>query len=222
MQPEQNMQKLLQWLGTGILIVLLLWSGISPFDRITWLMEVLPVLIVLPLLWYSKNNYPLTNLLYGLIFLHCIVLIVGGAYSYARVPLGFMLQQWLELDRNPYDKIGHFFQGLVPAIAAREILWRGAYVSSAKMLNFLIICVVLAISASYELIEWGAALALGQGADEFLGTQGDVWDTQSDMFLALLGALAALLLFGRFHQRQLASLKAGSIVEHAVSGHQSR
>lgn len=208
MQPEQDMQKLLQWFGSGILVALLLWSGISPFDRITWLMEVLPVLIVLPLLWYSKNNYPLTKLLYGLIFLHCIVLIAGGAYSYARVPFGFMLQQWLELGRNPYDKIGHFFQGLVPAIATREILWRGAYVQGAKMLNFLIVCVVLAISASYELIEWAAALALGQGADEFLGTQGDVWDTQSDMFLALLGALAALLLFGRLHQRQLAMLKA--------------
>lgn len=216
MQLNKDMQGLLQWLGTGILVVLLLWSGISPFDRITWLMEVLPVLIVLPLLWYSKNNYPLTNLLYGLIFLHCIVLIVGGAYTYARVPFGFMLQEWLELGRNPYDKIGHFFQGLVPAIAAREILWRGSYVAGAKMLNFLIICVVLAISASYELIEWAAALVLGQGADEFLGTQGDVWDTQSDMFLALLGALTALLLFSTVHQRQLTRFKADAAKDNAV------
>lgn len=201
---------LLQWLGSLVLIGLLLWSGLAPYDRITWLMEVLPVLIVLPLLWWSKHRYPLTSLLYFLIFWHCVVLIVGGAYTYARVPLGFMLQQWLELDRNPYDKIGHFFQGLVPAIAAREILWRGAYVSSVRMLNFLILCVVLAISASYELIEWGAALALGQGADEFLGTQGDMWDTQSDMFLALLGALSALLLLGKLHQRQLTGLKSGA------------
>ena len=108
---------LLQWLGSLVLIGLLLWSGLAPYDRITWLMEVLPVLIVLPLLWWSKHRYPLTSLLYFLIFWHCVVLIVGGAYTYARVPLGFMLQQWLELDRNPYDKIGHFFQGLVPAIA---------------------------------------------------------------------------------------------------------
>lgn len=201
---------LLQWLGSLVLIGLLLWSGLAPYDRITWLLEVLPVLIVLPLLWWSKHRYPLTSLLYFLIFWHCVVLIVGGAYTYARVPLGFMLQQWLELDRNPYDKIGHFFQGLVPAIAAREILWRGAYVSSVRMLNFLILCVVLAISASYELIEWGAALALGQGADEFLGTQGDMWDTQSDMFLALLGALSALLLLGKLHQRQLTVLRSGA------------
>ncbi len=203
---------LLQWLGSLVLIGLLLWSGLAPYDRITWLMEVLPVLIVLPLLWWSKHRYPLTSLLYFLIFWHCVVLIVGGAYTYARVPLGFMLQQWLELDRNPYDKIGHFFQGLVPAIAAREILWRGAYVSSVRMLNFLILCVVLAISASYELIEWGAALALGQGADEFLGTQGDMWDTQSDMFMALLGALSALLLLGKLHQRQLTVLRSGASV----------
>ncbi|MCT6699255.1 DUF2238 domain-containing protein [Rheinheimera sp. 4Y26] len=201
---------LLQWLGSLVLILLLVWSGLAPYDRITWLMEVLPVLIVLPLLWWSKHRYPLTSLLYFLIFWHCVVLIVGGAYTYARVPLGFMLQQWLELDRNPYDKIGHFFQGLVPAIAAREVLWRGAYVRSARMLNFLILCVVLAISASYELIEWGAALALGQGADEFLGTQGDMWDTQSDMFLALLGAISALLLLGKLHQRQLNALRPGA------------
>ncbi|HCU67356.1 MAG TPA: hypothetical protein DF774_16525 [Rheinheimera sp.] len=201
---------LLQWLGSLVLILLLVWSGFAPYDRITWLMEVLPVLIVLPLLWWTKHRYPLTQLLYLLIFWHCIVLIVGGAYTYARVPFGFMLQQWLELDRNPYDKIGHFFQGLVPAIAAREILWRGAYVHSTRMLNFLILCVVLAISASYELIEWGAALALGQGADEFLGTQGDMWDTQSDMFLALLGAISALLLLGKLHQRQLNALRSGA------------
>lgn len=205
-QPFFTIDKMLSF-GTALLLLLLIWSGLAPFDRITWLMEVMPVLIVLPLLWFSRGQYPLTRLLYGLIFVHCVVLIVGGAYSYARVPVGFMLQEWLELSRNPYDKIGHFFQGLVPAIASREILWRGAYVSSAKMLNFLIICVVLAISAAYELIEWAAALALGQGADEFLGTQGDVWDTQSDMFLALLGALVALTLLGRLHQNQLTTLK---------------
>jgi putative membrane protein len=125
---------------------------------------------------------------------------------YARVPLGFALQDWLQLQRNPYDKIGHFMQGFVPALVAREILLRGAYVQGRRMLAFLCVCIVLAISASYELIEWGAALALGQGADEFLGTQGDPWDTQSDMFLALIGAGVALLLFTRLQDRQIEAL----------------
>jgi putative membrane protein len=145
-------------------------------------------------------------LLYVCIFVHACVLMLGGAYTYARVPLGFALQDWLQLQRNPYDKIGHFMQGFVPALVAREILLRGAYVQGRRMLSFLCVCVVLAISASYELIEWGAALALGQGADEFLGTQGDPWDTQSDMFLALIGAGVALLLFTRLQDRQIAAL----------------
>ncbi len=193
-------------LGSLALIAVLIASGIHPFDRSTWLMEVLPVIIVLPLLWASYRRYPLTALLYSLIFLHALVLIVGGAYSYARVPLGFEIAQWLGLDRNPYDKIGHFMQGFVPAIAVREILLRGAYVRGSNMLAFLVICVVLAISASYELIEWAAALWMGQGADEFLGTQGDEWDTQSDMWFALLGGISALLLLARWHDRALARL----------------
>ena len=193
-------------LGSLALIAVLIASGIHPFDRSTWLMEVLPVIIVLPLLWASYRRYPLTALLYSLIFLHALVLIVGGAYSYARVPLGFEIAQWLGLDRNPYDKIGHFMQGFVPAIAVREILLRGAYVRGSKMLAFLVICVVLAISASYELIEWAAALWMGQGADEFLGTQGYEWDTQSDMWFALLGGISALLLLPRWHDRFLARL----------------
>ncbi|MFC5705610.1 DUF2238 domain-containing protein [Aeromonas eucrenophila] len=181
-------------------------SGWQPYDRVTWLLEVIPVLIVMPLLLLSHRSYPLTSLLYLGIFLHALVLILGGAYTYARVPLGFDLQQWFELSRNPYDKIGHFFQGLVPALACREILLRGHHVQGKRMLAFLVICVVLAISATYELIEWGAAVALGQGADEFLGTQGDPWDTQSDMFCALIGAISALLLFSPLHDRQLARL----------------
>ncbi len=193
-------------LGSLALIAALIASGIHPFDRSTWLMEVLPVIIVLPLLWASYRRYPLTALLYSLIFLHALVLIVGGAYSYARVPLGFEIAQWLGLDRNPYDKIGHFMQGFVPAIAVREILLRGAYVRGSNMLAFLVICVVLAISASYELIEWAAALWMGQGADDFLGTQGYEWDTQSDMWFALLGGISALLLLPRWHDRFLARL----------------
>lgn len=199
----------LRWLQLGSLLLLaaLAASGIRPYDRLTWLMEVLPVLIVLPILWASYRNYPLTTLLYGLIFLHALVLIMGGAYSYARVPLGFEMAHWLGLERNPYDKIGHFMQGFVPAIAVREILLRGAYVRGRKMLAFLTLSVVLAISASYELIEWAAALIMGQGADEFLGTQGYEWDTQSDMWFALLGGAFALLLLSRLHDRALARLR---------------
>ncbi|NIE94938.1 DUF2238 domain-containing protein [Acinetobacter sp. Tr-809] len=196
----------LLYLGTAILAILLLISGIQPFDRTTWWLEVIPVLIVVPLLFATYKAFPLSPLLYGLIFLHAIVLIVGGAYSYARVPLGFEMAQWFGLERNPYDKIGHFMQGFVPAIAAREILIRNHILSKGKMLSFIVICIVLAISASYELIEWGAALSLGQGAEEFLGTQGDEWDTQSDMFFALIGSITALLLFSRWHDRQIAKL----------------
>lgn len=187
-------------------VAMLAVTGWRPHDRLTWLMEVLPVIVALPLLWWTYRRYPLTTLLYVLVFLHGAVLMLGGMYTYARVPLGFELQAWLGLDRNPYDKIGHFMQGFAPAIVAREILVRGRFVNGARMLAFLVMCVVLAISASYELVEWAAALALGQGAHEFLGTQGDEWDTQSDMFLALVGASAALATLARAHDRQLAAL----------------
>jgi putative membrane protein len=166
-------------------------------------MEVLPIFIALPVLLATYNRFPLTTLLYALIFLHALVLMLGGAYTYARVPLGFQIAEVLGLHRNPYDKIGHFFQGFVPALIAREILIRGGYVRGRKMLTFVVVCIVLAISAIYEFIEWGAALALGQGAEEFLGTQGDPWDTQSDMFTALIGAIAALLLLSDIHDRQI-------------------
>lgn len=199
-------QRLKLAIATALLLALLALSGAHPYDRLTWLLEVLPIIVVLPLLWFTRTRYPLTALLYAAIFLHAVVLMTGGAYTYARVPLGFYLADLFDLSRNPYDKIGHFFQGLVPALAVREILLRGAYVRGRRMLAFIVVCVVLAISATYELIEWGAALALGQGADEFLGTQGDVWDTQSDMFCALLGAITALLVFARLHDRQLQNL----------------
>ncbi len=159
-------------LGTTIIAIVLIISGIKPYDRMTWLMEVIPVLIVMPVLFMSFKKFPLTNLLYSLIFLHAIVLIVGGAYTYARVPLGFEIADWFNLDRNPYDKIGHFMQGFVPAVVAREILIRNHILAKGKILSFIVICIVLAISATYELIEWAAALLLGQGAEEFLGTQG--------------------------------------------------
>lgn len=189
-----------------MLLALMLLSGIRPYDQATWLMEVLPVMIVLPLLAFSYKTFPLSTLLYGLVFVHALVLMLGGHYSYARVPLGFELAELFNLSRNPYDKIGHFMQGMVPAIAAREILLRGRYVQGRRMLAFLVICVVLAISACYELIEWAAAVVLGQGADEFLGTQGDPWDTQSDMGFALLGGITALLLLSRWHDQAMALL----------------
>ena len=174
--------------GALALTLILIYTGISAHDKLTWLMEVTPVIIVVPLLLATAKRYPLTPLLYTLIFFHAIILMVGGQYTYAKVPVGFEVQEWL---------------GLVPALVAREILVRGMYVRGRKMVAFLVCCVALAISAMYELIEWWAALAMGQGADDFLGTQGDQWDTQSDMFCALLGALTTVIFLARFHCRQL-------------------
>lgn len=185
------------------LAICLCLSGIHPFDRITWILEIFPILIALPILLATYNSFRLTQLLYICIFIHMLILILGGAYSYARVPLGFSLQEWLHLSRNPYDKIGHFFQGFAPALIAREILIRKHIINGKKMLAFIVICIVLAISASYELIEWVAAVILGQGAEEFLGTQGDMWDTQSDMFLALIGAVGAFIGFSRLQDAQI-------------------
>jgi putative membrane protein len=193
-------------LAALLLFFCLAWSGWQPYDRLTWLMEVLPVLIAVPVLAATRKRFPLTPLLYALIFVHALVLMLGGAYTYARVPLGFELAEMFGLHRNPYDKIGHFFQGLVPALVAREVLIRGQHVAGRKMLAFVVVCIVLAISASYEFVEWGAALWMGQGADEFLGTQGDPWDTQSDMFFALIGAVLALAGFSGLQDRQIDSL----------------
>ena len=197
-------------LAASVLLVTgLAVSGLHPYDRMTWAMEVAPVILVLPVLWATWQRFPLTNLLYALIVLHGFVLMVGGTYTYAHVPFGFDLQAWFGLSRNPYDKIGHFCQGFIPAIAAREILIRGGYVNGRRMLAFIVVCFALAISATYELVEWWAALGLGQGADEFLGTQGDPWDTQSDMFMALIGAITAQLLLSRWHDRQIAVVEQG-------------
>ena len=197
-------RKLLNATLAAIVIAALVASGIAPFDRATWFMEVAPVLIALPIMVATRKNYPLTTLLTVLIAAHALVLIGGGAYTYARVPLGFWMQDVLGTVRNPYDKIGHFMQGFVPAMVAREILIRGAYVVGRRMTGF--VCIAMAISASYELIEWAAALAMGQGADEFLGTQGDQWDTQSDMFMALIGSSTAIALLSGWHDRQLKRL----------------
>ena len=215
----------------AITLIALVVSGLKPYDRVTWMMEVAPVIIALPILIATRSKFPLTTLLYVLICLHALVLILGGTYTYARVPLGAWVQQAFDLSRNPYDKLGHFMQGFVPAMLAREILIRKyvapwalravppsgselsfgrpggeAHALGRRMVAFFCICIALAISAVYELVEWWAALALGQGAEEFLGTQGDPWDTQSDMFCAGLGAVFALLTLSAVHDRQLAAL----------------
>ncbi len=191
-----------------VLAVILIASGVAPYDRITWLMETLPVIIALPLLTATARRFPLTNLLYTLIFLHCLVLIVGGIYTYARVPLGFWVQHAFGLSRNPYDKLGHFMQGFVPALIARELFIRRDWVRPPRIRAFLCVCVAMFISSVYELIEWQSALFMGQGADEFLGTQGDVWDTQEDMACALIGSVIAVVFLARWHDRALARLEA--------------
>jgi len=178
-------------------------SGWAPFDRSTWWMEVAPVLITLPTLWATHRRWPLSTLALGLIAAHGLVLMLGGAYSYARVPAGFAVQDWLGLARNPYDRFGHFMQGFVPAIVVRELLLRFGRLKNGKLLTSLVLASCLAISALYELVEFAAAMMLGQGADAFLGTQGDPWDTQWDMLMCLVGAVCALALLSHAHDRHL-------------------
>ena len=194
--------------GLAIVLVALIVSGVHPADRTTWWLEIFPILIVLPILLATHSRFPLTDLLYALIAVHALVLILGGAYTYAHVPLGFWMQDWFGFHRNHYDRIGHFMQGLVPALVAREILLRNGFVVGRRMAAFLSVCIALAVSAFYELVEWWSALILGQGADEFLGTQGDPWDTQSDMFCALVGALVAMALFTRLQDAQIRALNS--------------
>lgn len=186
-------------LGAAVLV----WSGINPHDRTTWWLEVVPVLIATPVLFLTRKRFPLTALAYRLIFVHAVILMVGGHYTYARVPIGFWVQELLSLGRNHYDRLGHLAQGFVPAIIAREILIRTSPLRSGKWLPVVVTAICLAISAIYEFIEWWAALLGGSAATDFLGTQGDVWDTQWDMFLAFCGAMLAQLLLSRLHNRQL-------------------
>ena len=189
-------------------IVALIVSGIAPRNRVTWFLEVAPVLIAASLLLATREKFPFTTLAYVLICVHGLILIVGGAYTYAQVPAGHWIQEWLELERNPYDRLGHFAQGFIPAIVVREILIRTFRLAPGKFLFFVTVCIGLAVSAFYELIEWWTALALGQGAEQFLGTQGDEWDTQWDMFLALVGAIVSQLVFSRLHDREIRALRA--------------
>lgn len=184
----------------------LLWSAIQPKDYPTWFLEVLPAMLAFALLWATRKRFPFTPLAYWLILVHSLILMVGGHYTYAEVPLFDALKDVFGFSRNNYDKLGHFAQGFIPAIVAREILLRNGVVRGKNWLFFLVLCICLAISACYELIEWGVAITSEEAAEAFLGTQGYVWDTQSDMAYALVGALAAMLLLSKWHNRQITAL----------------
>ncbi|MFQ5703784.1 MAG: DUF2238 domain-containing protein [Gemmatimonadales bacterium] len=193
-------------------IIALVTSGLGPQDRFTWILEVFPIFIAVPVLLTTYRRFPLTPVAYLLIFVHALVLMVGGHYTYAQVPLGFWVSDLLDLGRNHYDRLGHFAQGFVPAIIIREILIRRSPLESGKWMVFLVSSTCLALSAAYEFVEWWTAVATGDSADAFLGTQGDVWDTQWDMFLALLGAVVAQLSLARLHDRQLGRLSSGRAI----------
>lgn len=197
------------WLG--IFFSALLWSGIYPKDYLTWILETTPAMIAFIVLMATRQKFRLTGLAYSLILIHSLILMVGGHYTYAEVPLFDWLKDTFNFDRNNYDKVGHFAQGFVPAIIAREILIRNHVAANIKWLNFFIICICLAISAFYELIEWWVAILSQEAAEAFLGTQGYIWDTQSDMAYALFGAMLALMLLSRTHDRHICKLMAGSV-----------
>ncbi len=199
-------------------LAVLVWSGIGPRDRATWAMEVAPVLVAIPILVATHRRFPLTPLLYALVAVHAAILCVGGHYTYAEVPAGFWVRDLLGLSRNHYDRLGHLFQGFVPALVVRELLLRKTLLRPGGWVFTLATSVALAISALYELVEWLAAVILGQGADAFLGTQGDPWDTQWDMCLALLGALLAQLLLARLQDAQIARLGAAPWARSALEG----
>jgi len=188
-----------------ILLGLLVWSGWAPRDRPTWWLEVSPILIAVPILIATRRRFPLTPLTYFLIFVHALILMLGGHYTYEHVPLGNWVRDALHLERNPYDRLGHLAQGFIPALVTREILLLCSPLRRGGWLFFLVTCVCLAISASYELLEWAVAVLIGQGANAFLGTQGDIWDTQWDMLCALIGAIFAQLSLAAFQDRQLAA-----------------
>jgi len=191
----------------SLTVMFLGYSGISPYDRLTWVLEVFPIVLGIPLLALTHQRFPLSNLLYLLLFIHALILMLGGHYTYARVPLGDWVQNLFNLSRNHYDRLGHFAQGFIPAILVRELLLRCSPLKPGKWLYFLVVSVCLAFSACYELFEWWSAVFLGESATDFLGTQGDVWDTQWDMFLALTGAVISLILLNGIHDKNLKQLK---------------
>ena len=186
-----------------VFFAVLIWSGIEPRDYPTWCLEVAPAVLGGLVLWFTRDRFPLTKLVYVLILIHCIILMVGGHYTYAEVPLGDWVRDLIDGSRNNYDKLGHFVQGFIPVMVAREVVIRLGVFNSNRWRDFFIVCFCLAFSAFYELIEWWVALLSDEAADAFLGTQGYVWDTQSDMGWALFGSISALLLLSRLHDRQL-------------------
>ena len=196
--------KALIWIA--IFLLVLTWSAIEPADRLTWWMEVIPAILGLGVLLMTRQRFPLTGLVYFLILIHAVILMVGGHYTYAEVPIGDWLRDLTGGERNNYDKLGHLAQGFVPVMIAREIMIRNKIVAVRGWLTFLLLCIVLALSAFYELIEWWAALLSAEAADAFLGTQGYVWDTQSDMLWALSGAVLALLTLSGWQDRQISSM----------------
>lgn len=200
-----NQKNILLGILLALIIFFLGWSGYNPKDRVTWLLEVAPVMIGLVVMFWTRQSFPLTNLLYILITIHCVILCVGGRYTYAEVPVGFWVSDLFGWTRNHYDRLGHLAQGFVPAILAREILIRHQVVKNSKWLILFTTCICLSFSAFYEFIEWWTALISGEGATAFLGTQGDIWDTQWDMFLALVGAISAQIILSRAHDKQLSS-----------------
>ena len=193
--------------GLVLFWAVFIWSGIDPKDIPTWLLETLPAVIGIVIVMATRKRFPLTPLAYGLIIVHGIILLIGGHYTYSEVPLFDAVKEMFGLERNNYDKLGHFMQGFNPAIVSREILIRNDVFRKPSWLNFMIICFCLALSASYELLEWWTALISEDGAEAFLGTQGYTWDTQSDMAFALGGAMLALISLSRVHDRQLAALR---------------
>ena len=199
----QNRSLLYVWIV--IFLAVFTWSVVNPYDYPTWSLEVFPAILGAAIIWYTRDTYPLTRLTYILILIHCVILMVGGQYTYAEVPLFEWIRDEFGQQRNNYDKLGHFVQGFVPAIVAREIVIRNKVFTSARWRDFFIICFCLGFSAFYELIEWWVALLSAEAAESFLGTQGYTWDTQSDMAYALVGAVLALLLLGKLHDRQLRS-----------------
>lgn len=190
-----------------LLVLLFIWSAINPFDYFTWFLEVSPALMGIMILAITFNRFRFTNLVYILIFLHCAILIIGGHYTYAEVPLFDWIQEIFNQSRNNYDKVGHFAQGFVPAVIVREILIRKNVVRSNKWLNFIVVCIAMAISVTYEFIEWSVSLVTGDGGDAFLGTQGYIWDTQSDMLYATVGAIFALIFISKIHNSQIENIK---------------
>lgn len=193
----------MRWTWIAVFIAALVWSAWNPRDPVIWILEVFPALIAAAVLWSTQSRFPLTRMTYVLILVHCIILMVGGHYTYAEVPLGDWVREALDQSRNNYDKLGHLAQGFIPAIVAREVVLRLGVFNHATWRNFFIACFCLAVAAFYEFIEWWTAVVSGESADAFLSLQGYAWDTQADMWTALIGAVLALALLGRAHDRAL-------------------